>query len=119
MLDASLWNCISTRCSTMFRSTPDDLRKLARYLDRLASAAAETPGRRGRSADGFYADIAEFAKQAHRDRQRTGLSVRAAIAAKRDVTPEVANSGAPAHVRPATFKPETRSKPKPRKDTTR
>ena len=76
-------------------------------------------GRRGRSADGFYADIAEFAKQAHRDRQRTGLSVRAAIAAKRDVTPEVANSGAPAHVRPATFKPETRSKPKPRKDTTR
>jgi len=91
VLDASLWNCISTRCSTMFRSTPDDLRKLARYLDRLASAAAETPVRRGRSADGFYADIAQFAKQAHRDGHRTGLSVRAAIAAKRDVTPEVAN----------------------------
>ena len=48
-------------------------------------------GRRGRSADGFYADIAQFAKQAHRDGHRTGLSVRAAIAAKRDVTPEVAN----------------------------
>jgi hypothetical protein len=27
--------------------TPDALRKLARYLDRLAYAAAETPGRRG------------------------------------------------------------------------
>jgi hypothetical protein len=71
--------------------TPDDLRKLARYLDRLAYAAAETPGRRGRSADGFYADIAEFAKQAHRDRHRTGLSVRAAIAAKRNGTDEAAN----------------------------
>jgi hypothetical protein len=49
------------------------------------------PRRRGRSADGFYADIAEFAKQAHRDRHRTGRSVRAAIAAKHNITPEVAN----------------------------
>ena len=60
------------------------------------STGSRTPppkrlGRRGRSADGFYADIAQFAKQAHRDGHRTGLSVRAAIAAKRDVTPEVAN----------------------------
>ena len=47
--------------------TPNDVRKLARYLDRLAYAAAETPGRRGHS-DSVYADIAEFAKQAHRDR---------------------------------------------------
>jgi hypothetical protein len=76
-------------------------------------------GRRGRSADGFYADIAEFAKQAHRDRHRTGLSVRAAIAAKRNITPEVANSGAPAHVRSATFKQRLGSMPKPCKDTTR
>jgi hypothetical protein len=30
-------------------------------------AAAETPGRRGHQ-DSVYADIAEFAKQAHRDR---------------------------------------------------
>jgi hypothetical protein len=51
----------------------------------------KSPGRSRRSADGFYADIAEFAKQAHRERLWTGLSVRAAIAAKRDVTPEVAN----------------------------
>jgi methionine synthase II (cobalamin-independent) len=51
----------------------------------------KSAGRHGRSADGFYADIAQFAKQAHRDGHRTGLSVRAAIAAKRDVTPEVAN----------------------------
>jgi hypothetical protein len=36
-------------------------------------------------------DMAEFAEQAHRDRHRTGLSVRAAIAAKRNVAPEVAN----------------------------
>ena len=102
----------------MFRSTPDDLRKLARYLDRLASAAAETPWRRGRSADGFYADIAQFAKQAHRDGHRTGLSVRAAIAANATSQPKLRTSGAPAHVRPATFK-RLGSKPKPREDTTR
>jgi hypothetical protein len=113
-----LWSCISTRWSTMFRS---HLTTSASF--RGISTGSQTPppkrlGRRGRSADGFYADIAEFAKQAHRDRHRTYLSVCAAIAAKRDVTPEVANSGAPAHVRPATFK-RLGSKPKPRTDTTR
>ena len=64
-------------------------------------------------------DIAEFAEQAHRDRHRTGLSVRAAIAAKRNVNLRLRTSGAPAHVRSATFKQRLGSKPKPRKDTTR
>lgn len=87
--------------------TAADLRKLARYLDRLASAATgrdpakpafhkpekpppKRPGRRGHP-DSFYAQIATVAKQAHRDRYWTGLSVRASIAAQRQVTPEVAN----------------------------
>ena len=87
---------------------PADLRKLARYLDRIASTAITSaapgkpafhkpekpqpkrPGRRGHP-DSFYAEIAKVAKQAHRDRYWTGISVRASIAAQRKVTPEVAN----------------------------
>ena len=76
------------------------------------STGSHTPppkslGRRGRSADGFYADIAEFAKQAHRDRHRTGLFVQRS---HRNATShlKLRTSGAPAHVGPATFKPETR-----------
>jgi hypothetical protein len=77
------------------------------------STGSRTPppkslGRRGRSADGVYADIAEFAKQAHRDRHPTGRRVRAAIAAKLTSQPKLRTSAAPAHVRPATFKQEGR-----------
>jgi len=76
-------------------------------------------GQRGRSADGFHADIADFAKQAHRDRRRTGLSVRAAIAAERDVTLEVANKWRARARKSATFKQRLGSMPNPRKETTR
>ncbi|WP_156670799.1 MULTISPECIES: hypothetical protein [unclassified Mycobacterium] len=88
--------------------TPADLRKLARYLDRLAHAATvgldpttqaflnpekpppKRPGPHGHS-DTHYASIAEFAKQAHRDRQKNGLSVRRAIAEHYQVSVDTAN----------------------------
>lgn len=90
--------------------TPADLRKLARYLDRLAYTATsglglldspafhepekpprKRPGRRGHP-DSFYADVAEFAKQVHRERDHdSGVSVRAAIEAHYGVTKNVAD----------------------------
>ena len=94
------------------------LRKLARYLDRPRHAAAETPGRRGHS-DSVYADIAEFTEQAHRDRHRTVLSVVQRSQRKRNIHLRSRTSGAPAHVRSATFKQRLASMPKPREDTTR
>ena len=105
--------------------TPADLRKLARHLDRLASAAAKNvdpakpafskpekpppkrPGRRGHP-ESFYAEIAKVAKQAHRDRYWTGISVRSSIAAQRQVTPDVANKWlARGRVSLATSRPGT------------
>jgi hypothetical protein len=92
--------------------TAADLRKLARYLDRLAYVAAnrnemvalldsarfhqpekappKRPGRRGHP-DSFYADVAEFAKQVHRERNGSGVSVRAAVAAHYGVTKNTAD----------------------------
>ena len=93
-------------------NTPDDLRRLARYLARLAYVATnpaevialldserfheperplpKRPGRKGHP-DTHYAEIATYAKQAHRDRDKTGVSVRAAIAARYSVTRDQAN----------------------------
>lgn len=89
--------------------TPDDLRKLARYLDRLAYAAIDglaimesarrfhepekprrkRPGARGHGQD-FYAEIAEFAKLAHKERHIAG-SVRQRIAKHYTVTEHTAD----------------------------
>lgn len=91
--------------------TADDLRRIARYLDRLAFAAvhpdrihpgvargfheperppARRPGRRGHDPQ-HYADVAEFAKTAHRDRPRNGISVRQAVAARWQVSVHTAD----------------------------
>jgi len=86
--------------------TADDVRKLAKYLDRLAYAAVhglskvssaefhkpekKRPGRRGHG-DEFYAEIADFARQAHRDRLQTGRSVRESIAERYNVTRDTAD----------------------------
>ncbi|MEN4449994.1 hypothetical protein [Mycobacterium sp. SM3041] len=77
--------------------TPDDMRKIAKLLDRLAYAATndvdvstssfhrpeqpppKRPGRKGHG-DEFYAEVAEIAKAAHRERHITGESVRQRIA---------------------------------------
>lgn len=86
--------------------TADDLRKLAKYLDRLAYAAVDgprnlasakfhqpekkRPGRRGHGEE-FYAEVAEYAKQAHRNRHQTGESVRESIAKHYNVTRDSAD----------------------------
>ena len=88
--------------------TPDDLRKLARYLDRLAYAAAgpvdvttaafhqpekpppKRPGAHGHGRE-FYAKVAETAKAFHRERHVTGLSVRQRIAKHYTVTEHTAD----------------------------
>ena len=88
--------------------TPDDLRKVARYLDRLAYAAAggvdvhtaafhqpekplpKRPGRRGLGQE-HYAEVAQFARVFHRERHVTGLSVRQRIAMHYTVTEHTAD----------------------------
>lgn len=117
---------------------PDDLRKLARLLDRLAHAAVgglpavgshktfneperrapKRPGRHGHP-DSFYAEIAELAKRAHRERKTSGTSVRRVIADTYRVSPEVANkwlarARAAGHLRAG----ELGGTPKPRKEST-
>lgn len=84
-----LRSCISTRWSTIFRSQLTTSASLRGISTGLAYAAAETP-EAAWALGQLLCRQAEFAKQAHRDRHRTSLSVRAAIAAKRNVTPGVA-----------------------------
>jgi hypothetical protein len=88
--------------------TPDDLRKVARYLDRLAYAAAvgvdvntaafhqpekplpKRPGRHGLGQE-HYTEVAQLARVFHRERQVTGLSVRQRIATHYTVTEHTAD----------------------------
>lgn len=116
--------------------TADDLRKLAKYLDRLAYAAVEgprklasatefhqpekkRPGRRGHG-EKFYAEIAEYAMQAHRNRHRTGESVRQAIATHYKVSLDTADKWLSRARKAGHLKPgDLGGQPKARKDTTR
>lgn len=113
---------------------PNDLRDLAKVLDRIAYAATglidpsergfptpekKRPGRHGRG-DAFYAEVAEVAKTAHRDRRNgdSEVSVRRAIAAKYGVNvgtadKYLARARKAGHLQPG----ELGGKPKPRKGT--
>jgi hypothetical protein len=116
--------------------TPDDLRKLAKYLDRLAYAAntplnpdtdafhkpekapPKRPGARGHG-QAFYAEVALFAKEAHQRRMSgSSSSVRDAIAKHWQVTNHTADKWlARARERDLLKAGELGGKPKPRKGT--